>query len=214
MKNNLFPIFINLEARQCLVIGGGSVGERKAADLLACGARVKVISPQASNKLAERADMGVIIWMRRKFTADDLKGAFLVFIATGDRYLNQQVVTLCRQQAILVNAVDDPPHCDFYVPAVLRRKSLAVAISTGGNSPLLAKRLRQELEQIITEAYGDLAEILGDQRAVIQDRIPDINERKKVLASLVDSDLLELLEAGGKEKARGRSKKSMSCLQD
>lgn len=211
---HLFPAFLNLANKNCLIIGGGKVAERKVRDLLDYDARITVISPGAENNIKHWANQGIITWKPRGFQVTDLDGVFLVFLATDDRNLNHQVVSLCRNQQILVNAVDDPPNCDFYVPSVIRRQSLAIAISTEGKSPLFARKMREELEQLITAEYGEFVEILGEQRELIKTQVADITKRKEILVSLVYSDILELLKAGEKEKVRERVEQCMSFLQD
>lgn len=211
---HLFPVFLNLVNQKCLIIGGGKVAERKVRDLLNYDAGITVISPCAEDNIKHWANQGIIDWRPRRFQKDDLDSVFLVFLATDDRDLNREIVSLCRDKQILVNAVDDPPNCDFYVPSILRQKSLAIAISTEGKSPLFARKLREELEKIITAEYGDFVEILGEQRERIKAQVPDIETRKEILTSLVYSDILKLLKAGEIEKVRERVEQCMSCLQD
>ncbi|MGI5920832.1 MAG: precorrin-2 dehydrogenase/sirohydrochlorin ferrochelatase family protein [Syntrophomonadaceae bacterium] len=211
---HLFPVFLNLYHKNCLIIGGGKVAERKAGDLLLYDARIKVVSPYAGDQIRHWSEQGVLSWEARVFRESDLKDVFLVFLATDDRVLNKRIVELCREKQILVNAVDDPPNCDFYVPSLVRQKSLAIAISTEGKSPLFAKRLREELEQIITYEYGEFVDLLGKVREQIQAEVSDITERKRILTSLVYSDILELLKAGEKEKVRERIEQCMSYSQD
>lgn len=211
---HLFPVFLNLVNKKCLIIGGGKVAERKIRDLLIYDAPITVISPSAENNIEHWASQGIITWKPRRFQDFDLDDVFLVFLATDNKDLNHQVVNLCREKQVLVNAVDDPANCDFYVPSVVRRQSLAIAISTEGKSPLFAKRMREELQQVITAEYGKFVEILGEQRERIKTRVPDIETRKEILTSLVYSDILELLKAGENEKVRERVEQCMSFLQD
>lgn len=214
MNKTLFPVFLDISGRNSIIIGGGIVAERKASDLLTCGAQVVVISPQVTPIIADWATQGRIVWLHREFQDEDLQHAFLVFLATNDSSVNRHAVSVCHEWGILVNAVDDPVNCDFYVPSVLRRQSLAVAISTGGKSPLFARKLREELEGIVTEPYGEFVELLGEQRTIIQNSIGDIRERRLVFEALTDWGILELLKAGEKEKARERIEQCMSCLRD
>lgn len=209
---NLFPVFIDIKGKKAVVIGGGSVAERKVSDLLQCDANIVVISPKATQSIADWAESGCITWLKRNFEEKDLSGACLAFLATNDSITNRNIAGICRREGIMVNAVDDPENCDFYVPAVLRRQSLALAISTGGKSPLLAKRLKNELEDVVTEAYGEFVEILGEQRQIILDQVENISERKRIFEAMVYSDILDLLKMGEKDKARERIKQCMSCL--
>lgn len=214
MSKNLFPVFIDIEGKKTVVVGGGKVAERKISDLLQCAGQVVVVSPQVTPVIADWAETGCITWLQKDFEDGDLAGACLAFLATDNNSVNRHIASLCREQGILVNAVDDPVNCDFYVPAVLRRQSLAVAISTGGKSPVLARKIKEELEKVITAAYGEFAEILGEQREIVLNGVKDIRDRKNLFEALVYSDILELLKAGEKEKARERIEQCMSCLRD
>lgn len=211
---HLFPIYLSLSEKKCLVVGGGQVAERKIADLLECEANINVISPTAGDLIRLWSNQGLISWQARKVENSDLDNIFLVFVATNDMHINQMVVNWCRERGILVNAVDDPPNCDFFVPAVVRRNSLVVAISTEGKSPMFARKLREQLEQLIGEEYGEFVDFLGEQREYIKQAVTDIEERKKVFKALVDSDILDLLKAGERERAKERMEQCMSSWQD
>ncbi|MDD4170748.1 MAG: bifunctional precorrin-2 dehydrogenase/sirohydrochlorin ferrochelatase [Syntrophomonas sp.] len=212
--SHLYPIYLNLDSKRCLVIGGGKVAERKVATLLEYEADVILVSPEVTPMIDDWAAHNLIIWRRGVFQPQDLDNIFLVFIATGDNNVNKSITTLCRQKGILVNAVDDPPNCDFYVPSILRRNSLCIAISTEGKSPLLAAKLRRELESIVPAEYGEWVEILGRLREDIKKSHLDINERQKLFETLVYSDILELLKEGRKEKIEERIAQCMSCLRE
>lgn len=211
---HLFPLYLSLSEKKCLVVGGGQVAERKIADLLECEANINVISPTAGDLIRLWSNQGLISWQARKVENSDLDNIFLVFVATNDMHINQMVVNWCRERGILVNAVDDPPNCDFFVPAVVRRNSLVVAISTEGKSPMFARKLREQLEQLIGEEYGEFVDFLGEQREYIKQAVTDIEERKKVFKALVDSDILDLLKAGERERAKERMEQCMSSWQD
>ncbi|MGI6422316.1 MAG: precorrin-2 dehydrogenase/sirohydrochlorin ferrochelatase family protein [Syntrophomonadaceae bacterium] len=207
---NLYPLYIDLKDRKCLIIGGGKVAERKIEQLLDYNCSIKVVSLGVEDKIKSWAHQGLIQLFQREFQLSDLKEVFLVFVATDNEQVNAELSKMCRERGILVNAVDDPPHCDFYVPSILKRNSLVLAISTGGKSPAFARRLRQELEEIITPAYGEFVDILGEQRELIKERIEDIAVRKQIFEELVYSDVLDLLKAGEKEKAREKVTQCMS----
>jgi len=211
---HLYPIFLNLAGKKCLVIGGGNVAERKVATLLEYEADVTVVSPEASESIRNWAFQGLIRWRARYFQMEDLEGVFVAFSATGDQELNRKISARCRERNILINAVDDPPNCDFYVPSTLRRNSLCLAISTEGKSPLLAAKLRREMESIITDEYGEWVEILGKLREEIKNSDLSIEERKKMFEALVQSDMLDLLKTGCKEKIEERIQACMSCLRE
>jgi len=209
---HLYPIFINLSDRSCLIIGGGKVAQRKIETLLEYKARVLLVSPVVTDVIDKWAQQELIVWERRAFEPADLKGIFLVFIATGDSHINKKIADLCRERGIMVNAVDDPENCDFYVPAILRRDSLCIAVSTEGKSPLLAAKLRNELDRTIPSAYGDWVELLGQLRDEIKRSDLDIEQRRQLFADLVYSDILELIIQGRKQEAEERITECMSCL--
>ncbi|MDD4637975.1 MAG: bifunctional precorrin-2 dehydrogenase/sirohydrochlorin ferrochelatase, partial [Bacteroidales bacterium] len=207
---HLYPIYLNLAGKRCLVIGGGKVAERKVAVLLEYEASIRLVSPEVTESITTWSAQHLIDWRRGVFQSGDLDGTFMVFIATGDEDVNKNIAVQCRERGILVNAVDDPPNCDFYVPSILRRNSLCLAISTEGKSPLLAGKLRRELEDMIPEEYGEWVEILGSLRDIIKNSHLGIAERKRLFEELVHSDMLDLLRAGRKEKVEERIEKCMS----
>lgn len=211
---NLFPVFLSLSGKECLVVGGGQVAERKIADLLECEANINVISPTAGDLIRLWSNQGLINWQAREIEESDLNNIFLAFVATNNMHTNQMVANWCRERGIMVNAVDDPPNCDFYVPAVVRRNSLIVAISTEGKSPMFARRLREQLEELIGEEYGEFVDFLGELREPVKQAVSDIEERKRIFAALADSDILDLLKAGERERAKERMEQCMSSWQD
>ena len=162
--DELFPLFLKLAGRQCLVVGGGAVAEAKIQSLVRCGASVRVVAPEATPGIRQAAGSGQIVWDARPFLPSDLEGVFLVVGATNSPELHEEIFRLCQGAGILCNMVDEPDRCDFYYPAVVRRGPLQVAISTAGHSPLLAQRLRQELEEQIAPEYGPWVEQIGRQR--------------------------------------------------
>ncbi|MEA4926485.1 MAG: bifunctional precorrin-2 dehydrogenase/sirohydrochlorin ferrochelatase [Syntrophomonadaceae bacterium] len=211
---HLYPIYLHLAGKRCLVVGGGKVAERKIATLLEYETDVQVVSPEVTGCIDNWAAQDLIGWRQGEFRQEDMEGVFLVFIATGDGRVNQKVTALCRDRGILVNAVDDPPNCDFYVPSILRRDSLCLAVSTEGKSPLLAAKLRRELEASIPVEYGEWVEILGSLRAEIKNSTLDLQAKKQVLEALVYSDILELLREGKKEEVEERIGECMSSLRE
>ena len=169
----LFPMFMKLEGRSCLVVGAGTVGEPKIGSLIAAGASVRVVALHATAAVADWARDGAITLEARAFTTADLDGTFLVIAATNSRAVNATIFHEARQRNILCNVVDDPEYCDFYYPAVVRRGELQVAISTNGHSPALAQRIRRELEIQFGPEYGEwLGRIGSNQAATVcqQDR--------------------------------------------
>jgi siroheme synthase-like protein len=178
---DLFPLFLRLAGRACLVVGAGAIAESKIESLLRAGARVKVVAPAATEKVRRWARAKQIVWRARAYRPGDLGGAFLVIAATSSRKLHRVIFRQARRSGILCNAVDDPPNCDFYYPAVVRRGSLQIAISTGGESPSLAARLRAELERQFGPEYGAWVKRLGRKRAGILRRVLDPGKRREIL---------------------------------
>jgi precorrin-2 dehydrogenase/sirohydrochlorin ferrochelatase len=157
-------MFLKLKGRPCLVVGAGRVGENKLRSLIRAGARVRVVSPQATPGVQRLAAEKKIVWLRRKFIARDLDGMVLVVVATSSPSVNKQVSAEARRRGVLCNAVDDPQNSDFYYPAVVRRGNFQIAISTGGRSPELAHRLRKELQRQFGAEYTRWVEELGRKR--------------------------------------------------
>jgi len=211
----LFPVYLDVTGRSCLVVGGGEVACRKVRNLLECGASITVVAPEAEEGIRQLARNREVTWYDREFVETDLEGMFLVFSATNQEGLNEVIAELCKKRNILVNVVDDPPRCTFLVPSVVRRGPLSVAISTGGNSPLFARKLREQLEQIITREHGEFVELLGQAREMAKRAYPDdMARRRKVFEALVDSDILELLFKGEKDRAKERIEQCIFSLPD
>lgn len=175
---------------------------------------MRVVSPRITARLQELVGQGVLEWAERDFEETDIVGVFIAFVATDNNQVNQKVADTCREAGVLINAVDDPPNCDFYIPSIIRRGSLVLAISTEGKSPYFARRMREELEDSITPAHGEFVAMMGEIREEIKENVPDIEQRKEIFKSLVYSDILDLLKAGEKEKARERIRACMSSWRD
>lgn len=165
-----YPIVLDLTGRSCLVVGGGSVAERKIAGLLAAEAIVTVISPALTSRLQEWATIGQIRHIERVYRPGDLAGAQLVFAASDDRAVNAAVYSEGQERGIWVNAADDPTYCDFMLPAILRRGELIVAVATGGASPALAGVVRDELEALLSADYATLAQVAAKVRQELRTR--------------------------------------------
>jgi precorrin-2 dehydrogenase/sirohydrochlorin ferrochelatase len=177
----LFPMFLKLAGRRCLVVGAGAIAESKIESLLLAGARVTVVAPEAADKVRRWAGARKIVWRARTYRPGDLRGVFLVIAATSSAKLHREIFRRARRDGILCNAVDDPPNCDFYYGAVVRRGALQIAISTGGHSPSLASRLRAELERQFGPEYDAWVRRLGRARATILRRERDPGKRRKIL---------------------------------
>ncbi len=188
---SLFPVFLKLTGRPCLVVGAGRVGELKIESLLAAGAAVKVVAPEATEAVAQWSRAGKISWQPRRFEPSDLEGVFLVVVATASRELNDSIYREAQGRGVLCNVVDDPPRCDFYYPAVVSRGELQIAISTNGQSPALAQRLRLELQQQFGHEYEAWVEVLGRERRRLFALPLDPQERRRILHDLVTQERFE-----------------------
>jgi precorrin-2 dehydrogenase/sirohydrochlorin ferrochelatase len=177
-------------------VGAGAIGEPKIESLLTSGASVRVVAPQASAAVAAWAQAGAIIWEAREFNHADLDGVFLVIAATSSRGVNATVFREAHQRNILCNVVDDPEYCDFYYAAVLRRGDLQVAISTNGQSPALAQRIRSELELQFGPEYGEWLEELGKIRRQLFASGMNPDERRRLLHELASREAFERAQSG------------------
>ena len=196
-----FPIYLNLNGKRVVVIGGGEVAERKVASLSGTGATIVVISPTLTPQLLALAESNAIEWQKRSFARGDSSGATLVLSATNDPAISREVWEEATKAGILVNTADQPALCDFIMPAVVRRGELAVAISTGGASPALAATLREKLSEILGPEYEELLEILSRARPEIQRRFQDERERKALHYRILESNLIGLLKRQDRENA-------------
>jgi precorrin-2 dehydrogenase/sirohydrochlorin ferrochelatase len=188
---SLFPIFVKLQGRLVVVVGGGSVAEGKIAGLLAAGARVRIISPAITPAFAEWVRDRKIDWLPKVFEPGDLIGAYLAIAATSAPGVNKAVFQESEAHGIFCNAVDDIEHCHFYYGAVVQRGDLQFAISTNGKSPALAQRLRQELEAQFGPEYEVWLEWLGAAREVIRGSAADPEANKKILHQLASRPAFE-----------------------
>ncbi len=203
----LYPMMVDLTGRRCLVVGGGAVAERKVTLLTECGADVEVVSPVTTARLAALAASGAVRVRRRPVRPSDLTGAFLVVVATDDPQVNREMAQRVRGAGGLVNVADDLEACSFLVPSVLRRGDLTIAISTGGGSPALAKKLRQRLEQTIGPEYEAYLTALRLLRERTRRAIADPQARQAVYRRAVESDLFE-------RAARGDAAAVTACIED
>ena len=190
---------LKLTGRRCLVVGGGRVGLEKVEGLLACGGEVELIAPAACAELDELASEGSITWHRRTYAGpDDLDGRFLVIAATDDSEVNIAVFDDAEDRAMLVNVVDVPPLCNFILPAIVRTGPLAIAISTAGASPALAKRIKDEVAELYGDEYARLAVILNQARGWAKSTLPTYQDRKAFFEGIVNGepDPVELVRSG------------------
>jgi precorrin-2 dehydrogenase len=185
----LFPIFLKLTARPCIVIGAGVLAESKIESLQTANAQVTVVAPAATARIAAMAEAGEITWHQRSYTSGDLAGSFLVVAATNDPAVNRAVFAEAEAAGILINAVDDPPFCDFYFPSVVRRGDLQIAISTAGASPALAQRLRKEINALLPLDTGDWLAELGNLRREVLALEPLNEARRELLHQLAGREV-------------------------
>jgi siroheme synthase-like protein len=190
---------LKLTGRTCLVVGGGDIGLEKVEGLLACGGGVTLIAPVAHPELEDLAREGSIEWHRRAYAgSEDLEGVFMVIAATDDSEVNIGIYDDAEQRAMLVNVVDVPPLCNFILPAIVRTGPLAIAISTAGASPALAKRMKREISALFGEEYARLAVMLNDARGWAKGTLPTYNDRKEFFEGIVngDPDPIDLIRQG------------------
>src|SRR5579863_958380 len=178
---SLFPMFLKLDARRCLVAGAGTIARPKIESLLRAGAKVTVVAPDAQPEIVQWAREGRLEWLRREFAPADVAGIFLVVAATNEKAVNHAVAEAARALAVLCNSVDDPPDCDFYYPSVVERGDLQIAVSTAGKSPALSMQLREELSAMLPEDAGEWLDSLGERRLRVLSALPAGEERKQIL---------------------------------
>lgn len=204
-----YPMHADLKNQKCIVIGGGTVAERKINTLLECSADVTAISPQLNKNLEQLAHSREIKYLRRNYRRGDLEGAFLVISATDNAELNSIVYNEASQKGILINVVDDPAKCTFIVPSVLQRGDFVISISTGGGCPALSKQIRERLEKEFGEEYGDYLKLLQDARDQMKQKYQTQEERQKQLVKILELDILPMLKEGKKGLAE---KKVRECI--
>jgi precorrin-2 dehydrogenase/sirohydrochlorin ferrochelatase len=188
-----YPIHLDIQNTNCLVVGSGGVGTRKVITLLKCGAKVTVVSPDISEQLRELAGSASLTLKQRPYQSDDLEGMFLVIGATDDETLNRQISTDARQRGLLCNIADRPEICNFILPSIVQRDDLIITISTSGRSPALAKKLRQSLEARFGEEYGVFLKLMGGIRKKLLSRSHEPEAHKPLFEQLIESNLIALI---------------------
>lgn len=197
-----YPLFlVKLDRARCIVIGGGRVAARKVASLRRADARVTVISPDLCERLEQLALHEEVEVLRRDYRPGDLDNAFLVVAATDDPEVNRQVWQEARARDLLINVVDDPDHCNFIAPSVVRRGALTLAISTSGECPAFSRHLRRQLEKEFGPGYTEYVELLGHLRGRVLNAL-SLRERRAFWQEIFESDVLSLLASGNDEAAR------------
>jgi len=187
----LFPMFLKLSKRPCLVVGAGAIAESKIASLLEAGGRVRVVAPEATPQVRACAQSKTLEWHQRPFEPADLDGMFLVIAATSSTVLHERIFEEATRRSVLCNIVDVPPLCDFYYPSVVQRGALQIAISTAGQSPALAQRLRKQLEAEFGPEYEEWLAQLGESRDKLHATDMDPDERKRLLHADASEEAFE-----------------------
>jgi len=200
----LYPAFLKLAGRRCLVVGAGRVAEEKIEGLLRAEAAVAVVAPTATQRICTWARAGEIVWRARTFQPSDLVGIFLIVVATSSPRLHREIYKQAKRRGILCNVVDDPEHCDFYYGATVRRGSLQIAISTGGLSPALAQRIRKQLDEQFGFEYEHWLEEIGALRKRLLAKLSPAR-RKALLHRLASETSLDQFRRRRKGKERGGS---------
>jgi precorrin-2 dehydrogenase len=198
---SLFPMFIKLNDRSCLVVGAGSIGEQKIGGLLETGARIRVVAIDATTAVREWAREGKVQLELRPYRSSDLEGVFLTVVATSSRTLNERIYGEAQAKRVLCNVVDVPDLCDFYYPSVVRRGDLQIAVSTAGQSPSLAQKIRQQLEKQFGPGYAYWVAELGETRKLILASDLDREQKLELLHSLASREAAEAAIADHREKA-------------
>ncbi len=200
-----YPIFLNLEGRRVVVIGAGAVGARKAQSLAEAGARVVVVAPLIDPMFDDLAKMANVEIVQTRYSKEFLTGAILAIAATDDAMLNRQIYADCQKLEVLCNVVDVPELCDFYVPAVVQRGPLQIAIGTDGNCPAYSGHVRRKLEEMFTEAHGRFVQELEQLRKRMLTAVPDANRRKTLMGRMVNDESLDYFIRSGVEAWRKRA---------
>ncbi len=204
-----YPIFLELGGRRVVLIGGGAVATRKASVLLDAGARLVIVTDRADDVLTDLCTRHGAELIRAKYAKQYIGEAVLVVAATNDDKVNRQVYADCQTLGILCNVVDDPPHCDFFVPAVVKRGDLQIAIGTEGNCPAYAGHLRKKLDGLFSEKHGQFLAELECMRQHIIKEVPDSADRKTLLGQLVDDESFEYFNTGGAEAWRAQAEETI-----
>lgn len=204
-----YPVALDLTGRPVVVVGGGAVAERKVEGLLEAGARVTIVAPRVTTALAALAEEGRVRHLARDYRDGDVDGHDLVFVAVDDDSVSRAVGGEASARGAWVNTADDPARCDFILPSVLRRGDLVIAVTTGGASPALARAVREQLERVVTEDYGELTALVADVRRELRARAasPDAAAWSHAL----DDDLRRLVRAGRGEDARRRLRERLGA---
>lgn len=196
-----YPIFLDIEDRDVVIIGGGPVCERKAETMMKYGSRVTVVAPEFTDQLAQWAKSGAIEIRKKKYEPGDLDGASIVIASTDDESVNTQIASDCRQRRIPVNVVDVTHLCEFIVPAIVESGSIQLAVSTGGKSPALARTLKEDIQKFVGPEYAEINDLLGTLRPSAKRVLPTDVDRKRFFDGIIARGVLDMLRQGKRREA-------------
>jgi siroheme synthase-like protein len=196
-----YPIFLDIEDRDVVIIGGGPVCERKAETMMKYGARVTVVAPTFTDQIAQWAKSGALKIRKKKYDAADLDGASIVIASTDDEGVNTQIASDCRKRKIPVNVVDVTHLCEFIVPAIVESGSIQLAVSTGGKSPALARTLKEDLQKFVGPEYAEINDLLGTLRPSAKRVLPTDVDRKRFFDGIIARGVLDMVRQGKRREA-------------
>ena len=196
-----YPIYIDIEDRSVVIIGGGNVCARKAETMLKYGARVTVVSPEFTDEIEQWAREGKLALKRKHYEDADLEGANLIIASTDDQRVNEQVAADSRRRKVPVNVVDVTPLCEFIVPAIIESGSIQIAVSTGGKSPAIARTLKEDLQRMIGPEYAEVNDVLATLRDGAKATLPTDVDRKRFFDGIIARGILEMLRNGRRRDA-------------
>ncbi|MGZ4807742.1 MAG: precorrin-2 dehydrogenase/sirohydrochlorin ferrochelatase family protein [Thermoanaerobaculia bacterium] len=203
MKKNFpyYPIYLDIENRNVLIIGGGAVCARKAETMMKYGARVTIVSPECTDEIEQWAAKNVLSVRRKTYEEKDLDGASIVIASTDDPCINARIARDCRRRKIPVNVVDVTHLCEFIVPAIVEQGSIQIAVSTGGKSPALARTLKEDLQKLVGPEYDEVNRILGSLRSAAKKTLPTDIDRKRFFDAIIAQGILDMLRDGRRTEA-------------
>src|SRR3954468_21452225 len=196
-----YPIYLDIEERNVVIVGGGNVCARKAETMMKYGARVTIVSPEFTDEIEQWARDGALAIKRKPHETADIEGANIVIASTDDQHVNEQIAADCRARRIPVNVVDVTPLCEFIVPAIIEKGSIQIAVSTGGKSPALARTLKEDLQRAIGPEYAEVNDALGSLRDGAKSVLPTDTDRKRFFDGIIASGVLEMLRDGRRKQA-------------
>ncbi len=200
-KYPYYPIYIDIENRDVVIIGGGNVCARKAETMMKYGARVTIVSPEFTEEIEQWAREGRLTLKRKMYDHGDLEGANIVIASTDDTSVNEQVAADCRARRIPVNVVDVTPLCEFIVPAIVESGSIQIAVSTGGKSPAVARTLKEDLQRLVGPEYAEMNDVLGTLRDGAKGVLPTDVDRKRFFDGIIAAGVLDMIRDGRRAEA-------------